>query len=137
MTFARTVKQRRPAERAVLRLIRGNPDATRPDSTDMSDGAVAEVYQLSQDQMSSFADLRRGCRNLEISIFPPGSLYVSADELSILGWLATRQRGLLPLNRRLMLLADELALCALALNEVGLKLPSQAVAAGERPMMLR
>jgi len=104
---------------------------------DMSDGAVAEVYQLSQDQMSRFADLRRGCRNQEISIFAPGSLYVSADELCILGWLATRQRGFLPLNKRLMPLADELTLCALALKEVGLKLPSQTAAAAERPTIFR
>lgn len=136
MMLAGSLKQRRPAERIVLRLMRGDPELIRPGSANTDDAGPAEFFQFSQAQLSHFVRLRRICRDFELTVFAPKSLYVSADELCILVWLAAMQRGLLPLNRRLMALEAVLAHCALVLNEVGLKLPSLTTAVAERPTRL-
>jgi hypothetical protein len=113
------LRRRSSAERRVLAMLRG--DDQRPvKSRPAGDPPVA----LSKSQGLFFAELRRIAGKHEVGVQQPGSPYVSAGELRLLGWMAEVQRiarhsGTMPVEP---LFVAAIARCAGLLDGIGLHL---------------
>lgn len=101
------IHRRTRTERAVIAYLRGDAFAGK-----------------SRDLDVRFRRLRQIAARAGLEVMPPGSSYVSQNELMLLCWIAEAQRGVGPVsapdNR---CLAEGVRRCALALDTASIRLP--------------